>query len=132
MQAVLCEGLSEEQARIAAVIGKAIGRWIYLVDAADDYAEDRKRERFNPYLSLFKEKPTQEELQGLQAALTALLADAERGVLLLEDAPAPEVKAIIYNVLYLGLPPVARRATTAMLSESKQQKRKGKRDEQSV
>ncbi|MBQ9777724.1 MAG: hypothetical protein IJW22_02250 [Clostridia bacterium] len=124
MEAVLCEGLPEKQQRIAAVIGRAIGRWIYLVDAADDYREDCKKGRFNPYKRLYPNGPSEGDVQGLCAALTALLADAEQGVLLLEDHPSPELRGIIYNVLYLGLPQAAKSATAAMLQEKVQKNKK--------
>jgi hypothetical protein len=111
MEDVFREGLPEREARIAAVIGRAVGHWIYLVDAADDFEEDRKRGRFNPYLQLFGETPTEADWENLRLALTALLCDAERGFLLIEEGATPELREIIANILYLGMPETAKRLT---------------------
>lgn len=111
MRAVFSEGLSGTNARIAAEIGAAIGHWIYLADAADDFAEDRKRGRFNPYLKLFGDAPTSADWETLRLALTALLCKAESAVLLIDDYPAPELKEILSNILYLGLPQTGKRIT---------------------
>lgn len=111
MEAVFCEGLPEREARIAAVLGRAVGHWIYLVDAADDFDEDRKRGRFNPYLQLFGENPTEADWENLRLALTALLCDAERGFLLMEDHSISELREILANILYLGMPATAKKMT---------------------
>ncbi|MBR3895348.1 MAG: hypothetical protein IKJ35_09440 [Clostridia bacterium] len=111
MEEVFREGLPEREGRIAAVIGRAVGRWIYLVDAADDFEEDRKRGRFNPYLQLFGETPTEADWENLRLALTALLCDAERGFLLIEEGETPELREILANILYLGMPSTAKRLT---------------------
>ena len=111
MEAVFAEGLSGTDARIAAVIGRAVGHWIYLIDAADDFEEDRKRGRFNPYLRLFGEMPTEADWENVRLALTALLCEAEKGFLLIDGYPVPELEEILANILYLGLPATAKRIT---------------------
>ena len=111
MQAVFEEGLTGTDARICATVGKAIGRWIYLVDAADDFAQDRRRGRFNPFLRLFGDAPHDEDWQGLEAALTALLAEAEQGIALVDTPAHPELKEILSNVLYIALPRTGKRVT---------------------
>ncbi len=107
MQAVFAEGLTDTNARIAATIGRAVGHWIYLADAADDFEEDQKRGRFNPYLRVFGDFPTDADWENLRLALTALLCEAERGFLLIDSYPAPELQEILSNILYLGLPQAA-------------------------
>ena len=111
MRAVFSEGLSDANARIATEIGAAIGHWIYLADAADDFAEDRKRGRFNPYLKLVGDAPTSADWENLRFALTALLCKAESAVLLIDNYPAPELREILSNILYLGLPQTGKRIT---------------------
>ena len=119
MQAVLCEGLEGAEERIAARIGRAVGHWIYLVDAADDFTEDRKKKRYNPYLRLFGDRLQESDVEGIRVALTALLCDAEEGILLLDGKDvAAELSEIISNVLYLGMPGTAKRVTQQMLCES--------------
>lgn len=40
----------EKTKRILQTMGYFLGRWIYLIDAADDYREDCKHHQFNPFL----------------------------------------------------------------------------------
>ncbi len=119
MEAVFSEGLTGAEARIAGSLGRAIGHWIYLADAADDFAEDCKRDRFNPYRRLFGEEPQESDRENLRLALTALLCQAEQAFLLLDDYPAPELQAILANILYLGLPATATRVCARMAKEEK-------------
>lgn len=107
MQAVFAEGLDGVPARLAAKIGGALGRWIYLLDAADDLAEDRKKKRFNPFSERFSASPTAEDTNTLRVALTAILCEAEQAYLLMDEPPCPELKEIVGNILYMGLPRAA-------------------------
>lgn len=109
MGAVFAEDLEGPRVRIAESIGRALGHWLYLVDAADDFDEDRRRHRFNPYLRLFGEHPTDSDWENLRLSLIAHLCDAERGFLLIDNYPAPELREILANVLYFGLPQTAER-----------------------
>lgn len=113
MGAVFAEGLEGAQARIAETIGRALGRWLYLVDAADDFEDDRRHRRFNPYLRLFGQAPTNADWENLRLSLIAHLCDAERGFLLIDTYSAPELREIVANVLYLGLPQAAERILDA-------------------
>ena len=109
MGEVFCAGLHGSEERIARTIGKALGRWIYLADAADDFEEDRHRRRFNPYLRLFGDAPSESDWRNLETALTVLLCEAERGFLLIDRYPTPELREILSNIFYLGLPKTAER-----------------------
>ena len=122
MGAVFSEGLTDTEARIATVIGSAVGHWIYLADAADDFEEDRHRGRFNPYLHLFGNEPADTDWENLRLALTAQLCRAESAFLLIDQYPAPELKEILSNILYLGLPQIGKRITEKNASlESKKE-----------
>lgn len=47
----LRDGLSKETTkRVLQTMGYFMGRWIYLIDAADDLEKDRKHRNFNPFL----------------------------------------------------------------------------------
>ena len=109
MAAVLSEGLNGIEARMATTFGRAIGHWIYLIDAADDYREDIINGSFNPFMRLFGDKMTQENAESISVSLKRYLTDAENAFLLIDNFPAPEVREIICNILYLGLPKVADR-----------------------
>ena len=104
MAKVFAHGLEESDARICGALGRAVGHWIYLVDAADDLVEDQKKGRFNPLLLLFGGLPAKTDLENLKLSLTGQLMRAEQALLLMESFPTPEVKEILYNILYLGMP----------------------------
>lgn len=87
-------------------IGNRIGRFIYIVDAYADIAEDRKEGKYNPFL-LSGENTDDESFQAalinaldmeLAAALNAL------DLLSIEDYG---IENIIRNILAMGLPDVA-------------------------
>lgn len=109
MAAICAEGLAGSEARIASSFGRAIGHWIYLVDAADDYRDDLASGSFNPFVRLFGDRVTEENAASIAVSLTRYLADAEGAFLLIDHFPAPEIKEILCNILYLGLPRVAER-----------------------
>ena len=125
MEAVFSEGLTGVEARIAAAIGKSVGRWIYLADAADDFAEDLRKKRFNPYRNLFGDEMTAKDREMLQLAMIAHLGEADRAFALMEDYPAPELKEILANILYLGLPAAVKRIT----AEQKPKRSKRQKDD---
>ena len=112
MERVFGEGLDGTDARIASAIGRAIGHWIYLVDAADDFDEDRKRNRFNPYRKLFGDTPSEADWENLRNALTAHLIRAEQSLSLIDNYPTPELREILSNILYLGLVQTGKRVTS--------------------
>ena len=44
------EGADDSQRRVLSEFGYQIGRWVYLIDAADDYEKDKKTGNFNPFI----------------------------------------------------------------------------------
>ena len=120
LSAVFSEGLSGSQARIAAEIGDAVGRWIYLADAADDLAGDAKKGRYNPLLRLFGKEPTDEDFATVRTGLLAMLARAQRAFELIDSFPCPELHEILANILYLGLPKITDKLTNAPQNSQKE------------
>ena len=129
MKDVCSQGMEGTSARLAAEIGQTLGRWIYLVDAADDLADDRKKNRFNPYTHLLADPPTKEDAETLRVALKAILCETERAYLLMGEPPCPELGEILSNILYLGLPMAAERVLTHGFLETKQKTKKENTDE---
>lgn len=109
MAAVCAEGLEGIEARIATTFGRAIGHWVYLIDAADDYRKDLASGSFNPFVRLFGDGMTEDDACGIAVSLKRYLADAENAFLLIDHFPTPEVREILCNILYLGLPKTADR-----------------------
>ena len=93
---------------VARTIGRQTGRFIYIVDAIDDLADDAKRKRFNPFLLLFGAMPNEEQRRGIEAALISGLSDMEAAFDLVLEENAPERCEILKNILYLGMPETAR------------------------
>lgn len=97
LAAIASFGIDDELSSFAAErFGMLIGKWIYLVDAIDDYEEDLKKHRFTPFA---KEPPRKEDLAH---ALDALCNDAD---LLLAKIPVynSAYRSILENVLYDGM-----------------------------
>lgn len=132
MRAVCSEELEGVPKKLAAEFGQTVGRWIYLTDAADDLADDRKKNRFNPYVKTFGDPPTKEDAEMLRTALKAILCETERAFLLMDEPPCPELKEIIANILYLGLPTAADRVLNGSFLHPKQKTKKEKNHEQSL
>lgn len=53
----LCEMLTDDDAqkRVLSVFGYFVGRWVYIMDAADDLEKDLRRGRFNPFAACVKD-----------------------------------------------------------------------------
>ena len=80
---VFAYGTEGETARILSEAGRLTGRWIYYADAADDLYEDRKKGRFNPFIT---EEPAEPgnvrcamllELRALSSTVALLPEDGE-------------------------------------------------------
>ncbi len=79
--------------------GYQLGRWVYFVDAADDYARDKKHKNFNPFL-----KAKSDDITALMTSvLNQSLARAYTARNLIEIT---DFKGIIDNMLLYGLPTV--------------------------
>ena len=86
-------------------LGRTLGRWVYFVDAAKDYAEDEKRGRFNALHALYgKGHMTSAQRDALDTALTLELADAAAAADLIDFDGREDLGAVIYNILCLGMP----------------------------
>lgn len=77
-------------------IGNALGRFIYLMDAADDLEKDRKTGKYNPFAAMGSE-PTQKELEDI---LVLTMGRCTRSY---EKLPLVQDKALLDNILYSGV-----------------------------
>ena len=78
-------------------IGEALGGFIYLVDAMDDFDQDQRRRRFNPLTELHSRPDYFETLRQSLALMAAQAADA------MESLPLEQDLALIRNVVYSGI-----------------------------
>lgn len=106
---IMSHRLDGAQNRIARKIGKHIGKWIYIIDAVDDYEEDIKCGRFNPIEKVYGDGGLSESVRdGIETALTYELMEAEKAFDLI-DYPDRDIKEIISNIIYLGMPTLAKK-----------------------
>lgn len=114
--------LSPEYARLWREIFYHIGRYVYILDAADDYEADVRRGRFNP-LSLrynLRSAALPDDVRDdLRKTIELSLSMAAAAFELL---PTAEGTPLCANILYLGLPAVVEE----VFSEERHRKKKGR------
>ena len=76
-------------------LGMALGRFIYLADAAEDYAKDKKKGKYNPFLAM--EESSREMVE---EALVLCMAACTREF---EKLPLVQDKKLLDNILYSGV-----------------------------
>lgn len=108
--------------------GYYLGRWVYLMDAADDLEEDCKEGKFNPFLVRFglaeKRTLTAEELRRAEEACNeALNATAAQMLPPLQLITLHRFAPIIENVAELGLPELQREILFLHVKKEKRQAR---------
>lgn len=91
-------GLPEKEARLAAEIGMSAGRYIYVMDAADDREKDKKSGNYNP-LNI---SPMDNE--ALSLAVRLELEKMALSAELMDYTGKPELENLIKNIIYEGLP----------------------------
>ena len=77
-------------------MGVALGRFIYLADAAMDYSRDRKKKKYNPYLAEGKGEDPKAWKEQLVSAMALCATEFER-------LPLVQDKDILNHILYSGV-----------------------------
>lgn len=86
-------------------LGRTLGRWVYLLDAAQDFDEDVKKGRFNALHALYGANTLTEQQKGtLDTLLTVELCDAVAAADLIDFDGRDDLRAVIYNILCMGMP----------------------------
>lgn len=102
---VFSAGLDGNDRLVSYEVGRHLGRFIYLADAADDYEKDRKSGSYNPYVLLYEGKPlTAENKSNIKCGLLLECRALEGAVNLLPFGNLVTVENILKNIIYLGLP----------------------------
>jgi hypothetical protein len=106
MAHLLSFDLEGSRARIARELGTHLGRWIYLVDAIDDFESDLKAGRYNPFACLWQDGDmTPSRREYLENVLAAELEAMENALDLAESSEGDkDLWGVIRNILYLGMP----------------------------
>ena len=76
-------------------MGHALGRFIYLLDAAVDFEKDKRKGKYNPYLAMGEENPNKWE--------EYLVLAMGRCTRAFDMLPLVQDKALLDNILYSGV-----------------------------
>lgn len=101
---IFASGLSESERLVPYECGYHLGKFIYAADAAEDYEEDRKSGKYNPFVLLYEGEPlTDGNRQTIKTALLLECRKIESAVNLLPFGSRATIENIINNIIYLGL-----------------------------
>ena len=111
---------NDNQRRVLERFGYCLGRWVYLMDAVDDLAEDLQKGRYNPLIGANNlTKGDTEKVQSTRAyarfALNASLAECKAAYELLEIR---RFDGILRNILEEGMAHAQKRVITGEEEET--------------
>ncbi len=110
MQELLSYGLEGNKKLIARNVGFRLGRWIYIIDALDDYEKDGESGSYNPFVLLYGgERFGDDDITSISKMLEAELALALSAIDLLDTDEDKNRSEIIKNILCLGMPASVKR-----------------------
>lgn len=103
----------EMQKRVFYEFGYHMGRWIYLVDAADDIEKDKKYGNYNPFVNIKNGETKSPDY--ITSVLNQSLARAYDAYNLIDVI---DFKGILDNMITLGFPAVQNRVVKKLCNES--------------
>lgn len=97
-------GLEGEDRLVTYECGFHLGKFILLADAIDDYEDDAKSGKYNPYvISYGGAELTKENKQNVKTALLIECKKLENAVNLIPFGKKITIENIVRNIIYLGL-----------------------------
>ena len=97
-------GLEGADRTVTYECGYHLGKFVYLVDAIDDYDSDRKSGKYNPYVIAYGGADlTYENKQNVKSALLIECKKLEGAVNLIPFENKITIENIVRNIIYLGL-----------------------------
>ena len=97
-------GLPDNNRLVPYTLGYHLGRFIFAADAAEDYEDDRREGKYNPYVLRYEGRPLSEEnKETIKCALLLECKKIESAVNLLPTEKSAIIDNIIKNIIYLGL-----------------------------
>lgn len=97
--AAVFENADVLQSHILHDLGYSLGRWVYLIDAAEDWEKDEKSGNYNVYLYKYGKRDGQAK-EAIMRSLQYSLAQAAQSFSRLE---VKKNKELLQNIIYLGL-----------------------------
>ncbi len=102
---IFSHGLEGADALVTRTLGYHLGKFIYAADAAEDYEEDLRRQRYNPYALMYEGKPlTKENRETIRLALILECRGIEGALNLIPFGNKVTVENIVRNIVFEGLP----------------------------
>ncbi|MBR5323107.1 MAG: hypothetical protein IKU48_06145 [Clostridia bacterium] len=87
-------------------IGKNLGKWIYITDAADDLDHDVKHHSYNPLLAVSENSDeAKKQFSAINITLLNILSNADTALELIDKSDVG-LYNILSNILRLGLPSI--------------------------
>jgi len=108
MKNILSFGLkTPEQIKISETIGWHLGRWLYIIDALDDFDKDLKKNRYNPFIEYYGDKNNLiKDIEIIEFSLTSSLNEINDAFSFLNTNTTVEnscVNPVVLNIINLGL-----------------------------
>lgn len=102
MQNAASFGLEDPgQIKTAGNIGWHLGRWLYIIDALDDFEKDIKKGGYNPFISYYGDKKAMiDDVDMIKYSLASSLGEMNSNFLNAGDSC---VNPIVLNIINLGL-----------------------------
>ena len=99
----------------------AVGKWIYLIDALDDYDKDKKKGAYNPFILAYKtgslaDLMSSKKAEEVRYIFNALFFDIREN---LSHIEFPFNRDLSDNILLRGLPAMTRRIMNGMKADCK-------------
>lgn len=107
------EAKDETDRRVLYEFGYQLGRWIYLIDAADDAVQDKKSGNYNPFIDINGKIA---KVNYIAAVLNQSLARAYDAYNLID---LTDFKGILDNMILKGFPTVQNKITDKLYTEVK-------------
>ena len=89
------------QIKTAEIIGRHLGRWLYIIDALDDFDKDFKKKGYNPFIIYYGDKNNMlQDIDIIKFSLTSSLDEINKAFSLVGSSC---VSPVIFNIINLGL-----------------------------
>jgi hypothetical protein len=106
LKAAVPESMEDEIRRPLLELMYHLGRWIYIIDAFDDYREDAKESRFNPLIARFGLNDGSLAEKDASRLKTTIAHSNNLVCSAYELLPENVWTEIIGNIVYMGMPDV--------------------------
>lgn len=123
-------GTKDSEKAVLRQVGYFLGRWVYIMDAADDLREDLKKRKFNPFIQKLELSDflggelSKEQRDNADRECNAVLNQTMARLLPASNLlPMGQFSGIIDNVLQKGLPEIQREILFLHVKEKKRREK---------